>query len=131
MPGEKDFAVGAVGGGQQGVPSGAVYAGGLPQGSAISKKPCYLVTLDGVSKSGKSVVARFIAVDKPDFNNAAFAQVKGFYTDSTEEEVVVNFLDIIRDTPKDQIMEVMFPTHKIHSIRSLVFSAEKPKSLVK
>jgi hypothetical protein len=131
MPGEKDFAIGAVGSGQQGVPSGAVYAGGQPAGSVISKKPCYLVTLDGVTKTGKTVVARFIAVDKPDFNNAAFAQVKGFYTDSSEEEIVVGFLDIIRETPKDQIMEVMFPTHKIHSIRSLVFSAEKPKSLIK
>lgn len=41
---DKDFTVGAVGSGQLGVPSGAIYAGGLSTGNPVSKKPHYLVT---------------------------------------------------------------------------------------
>jgi len=89
---------------RHGVPSGAVYAGGQLAGSPISKKPCYLVTLDGVGKGGKTIVLRFVAVDKPDFNTASFAQVKGFYCDSSEEEIVSSFQDIIRLAPKESII---------------------------
>jgi hypothetical protein len=128
MPGEKDFAVGAVG--QQPGPSGAVYAGGFAAGSSINKKPRYLITLESVSKAGKNSVRYFIAIDKPD-HTTGFVQVKGFYSDATEDEIVSSFADLIGETPKESIMEIMFPTHKIHSIRSLVFNANKQTSLVK
>lgn len=120
---EKDLTIGAVGTGQLGVPSGAVYAGGLQSGSPVSKKPCYLITLEGGNKA-KSPVS-FIAVDKPDMNNG-FVQVKGIYTDLAEDEIVRRFSEVIQTTPKEQQVEIMFPTHRIVSIRSLVFNAVKP-----
>lgn len=122
--GDKDLAIGAVGGGQSGVPLGAVYAGGLQAGSSVSKKPCYLVTLENPHSKAKETT-RFIAVDKPDILNS-FVQVKGFYTDLSEDEVVKRFSEIIQVTPKEQQVDITFPTHRIVCIRSLVFNAVKP-----
>lgn len=130
MSSDKDLAIGAIGGGQ-GVPAGAIYAGGLPQASTISRKPCYLITLDGLTKTGKPSVRRFVAIEKPGLEAASVIQVKGFYAEETEDEIVSNFLDIIKAVPKDAIMEIIFPTHKVHSIRSLVFNANKLASVIK
>jgi hypothetical protein len=107
---EKDFAIGTV-------------AAPLP-GSTISKKPSYLVTLEDGSGKSKSTL-RFMAVDRPDLLNG-FISVKGFFTEASEEEVVTKFATILASTPKDQLMEMLFPWHRITSIRSLVFNAVKP-----
>ena len=45
---------------QNSVPTGAVYAGGLPAGSAISKKPCYLLSIELKPKA----TYYFISLDK-------------------------------------------------------------------
>jgi hypothetical protein len=111
---EKDFMVGNV---------------GLPQVGQVSKKPCYLVVLEDTSGKTK-ILKHFIAVKQPDLQ-AAFVQVNGIYTDATEDAISKNFTDILTATPKEAILDMMFPWHKIHSIRSLVFNANKPSSLVK
>jgi hypothetical protein len=121
---DKDLAVGAVGSGQLGVPSGAIYAGGLNVGNSSVKKPHYLVTLEVIVKN-KVVNKLFIAVDRPDITNG-FVQVRGIYSDLSEDEIVANYANIVAAVPKEQQLEVMFPAQKISSIRSLVFNALKP-----
>jgi hypothetical protein len=109
---EKDFAIGIT---------------GAPTNVAISKKPCYLVWLD-VSKTHKG--RPFIALDKPSFE-MGFIHVKGFYSVEKEDDIIVRFSDLIRDLPKEEIVEIYVPWHRIDSIRSLVFNANKPATLIK
>jgi hypothetical protein len=125
MPTDKDFAVTAVGSQLPGVPSGAIYAGGVHAGTTISKKPCYLICLDVTSKS-KGV--SFISLDKPEFVSG-FVQVKGFYCTESENDIMVGFQDLVRATPKEKIMEVFLPWHRVHNITSLVFNANKPVTI--
>jgi hypothetical protein len=127
MPSDKDFSVGAVGSQLPGVPSGAIYAGGVAMGSTISKKPCYLITLD---VAGKSKGSFFITLDKPEILNG-FVQVKGFYSDESESDIVANFGELVRIAPKEKIVEVYLPWHRIHNMRSLVFNANKPINIAK
>ena len=88
------------------------------------KKPPYLITLDnGVIGKVRSI-QRFISLDKPESLNG-FIQVKGIYSDLEEDEIIKNFTDILTSCPKESILEMMFPLHRIYSIRSLVFNAVK------
>lgn len=109
MP-EKDFAVGSV---------------GIPSVGAAPKKPCYLVVLEAGAQ-----VEHFIALDKPDLLNG-FVQVKGIYSDKSEDKIQANFAVMVAATPKEDILDMMFPWHRVHSIKSLVFNANKPSTLVK
>lgn len=112
-----DIAVGA----NINTPEGAVAI--LPRGAATLKKPPYLITL--VENTGKAqTVSRFISLDKPESNNG-FIQVKGIFCDKAEDVIVKSFQDILTTEPKESILEMMFPIHRIHSIRSLIFSAVK------
>lgn len=108
MP-EKDFAVGAV---------------GLPTMGAVHKKPCYLVVLSTSSKKTEN----FVSLDKPESLNG-FIQTKGFYSDLSEEDLVKGFAEVVASTPKENVLEMMFPWHRVQSIRSLVFNAVKPTSI--
>lgn len=117
MP-SKDVAVGAVGIIQ---PSGAIATGGVVAGSAITRKPAYLVVLDSVNKNKSQKL--FISTEKPDLLNG-FIQVKGIYTDLDEDEISKNFVDILTNSSKDLFVETMLPWHRICSIRSLVFKAK-------
>src|SRR5574338_359671 len=114
MPGEKDFAIGSVG-----VPTGI---------GAVSKKPPYLVALE--NPSGKGKLVHFISLDKPDLLNG-FIQAKGIYVEVSETKVIKTFSEIIAETPKEEILDMMFPWHRVHSIRSLVFNANKPVTLLR
>jgi hypothetical protein len=112
---EKDYAIGAV---------------GLPQVGKVSNKPRYLIQLTPQT-FGKSVpLMNFIALDKPGFE-AGFISVKGFYCDKNEEEVVASFTDLINEAPKEMIQDLLIPNHRVHCIRSLVFNANKPSTLIK
>lgn len=121
---EKDFSVGAVG---QGSLPGAIQATALG-GSPISKKPSYLVTLEASGAKGK--VQRFIAIDKPEFLQGC-VQVKGVYLDESEDAIINNVSGILTSIKKELVLEVIFPWHRICSIRSLVFNAVKTQTLVR
>ena len=121
---EKDFAVGAVG---QTI-SGAVQAGNLG-GSPISKKPSYLITLEPPASKAKKMT-RFITIDKPDLLNG-FVQAKGVFVEESEDQIINNLSEVLTSIKKELVLEMMFPWHKICSIRSLVFSAIKTQSLVR
>lgn len=111
---ERDFAVGTV---------------GIPSVGHVSKKPCYLVTLTDSTSKSKSLV-NFIAIIQPDLQ-LGFIAVKGFFCDKSEDDIVAQFTDIVASTPKDQILDLQLPTHRVHCIRSLVFNANKPSTLTK
>jgi len=111
---ERDFAVGTV---------------GLPQVGKISNKPRYLVSLVDMLGKNKSMT-HFIAWDKPDLQ-LGFIAVKGIYFDGTEEEIGSSFAEIINNTPKEAILDLLLPTHRVNCIKSLVFNANKPSTLIK
>ena len=88
------------------------------------KKPPYLITLDdGVTGKVRNF-QRFISLDKPQSENG-FVQVKGIFCDKSEEEIIKTFNDILTTSSKELTLEMMFPLHRIYSIRSLVFNAVK------
>lgn len=88
------------------------------------KKPPFLIVLDdGVSGKTRNF-QRFISLDKPESING-FIQVKGIFCDKDEDEIIKTFGDILTNTPKELHLEMMFPLHRIYSIRSLVFNAVK------
>lgn len=88
---------------------------------SISKKPSYLIFLNeekSSKKLGESL--KFITFDKPELLTG-FVQVKGFFSNLSEDEISKNFIELLTSTAKDLILEVMFPCHKISYMRSLVF----------
>ena len=101
----------------------------VPTGAALNKKPSYLITLEDNSGKNK-VLTRFIALDKPDFADG-FIQVKGIFVDLSEDEVINNISEVLTNIKKELICEMMFPHHRISSIRSLVFSAIKSTTVIK
>jgi hypothetical protein len=80
-------------------------------------KPSYLITLS--DKTNKY----FITTDRPEQLNG-FIQAKGVFTDSKEEVIIKNYSAILTNASKEFILEMMFPWHKICSIRSLIFKAK-------
>jgi hypothetical protein len=88
------------------------------------KKPAYLVTLDdGVSGKTRNF-QRFISLDKPRAENGII-EVKGFFCEKEEDEIIKTFNDILTSTSKELHLEMIFPLQRVHSIRNLVFNAVK------
>ena len=112
MP-DRDFAVGTV---------------GLPQVGKVSNKPRYLIQLTSGAPTKNKPFVNFIALDKPGFEGN-FISVKGFYSVESEDEIVNSFNDLITETPKEEIQDLLIPTQRVHVIRSLVFNANKPSTL--
>lgn len=102
----------------------AIGTANLPTSTPTLKKPVYLVIL--VDGSGKTALqTHFIATDCPELAQS-FVSVRGFYCDVSEESIIKGFVEIVNKAPKDKILEVIFPVHRIKSIQSLVFNAVKP-----
>lgn len=103
-----------------------------PNNVAIIKKPIYLISLDkktvlnssAKKKDNDNLIEYFICFDKPEIDKN-FISVKGFFTNQKEEVIVNTFIDIINSTSKEMYLEIIFPAHRIISIRSLVFNAVK------
>ncbi len=111
MP-EKDFAVGSV---------------GIPSVGKVISKPCYLVAL--TNPIGKKPL-HFISIDKPDLLEG-FIQAKGYFSDLSDEDLVKSYAEVVANAPLDSRVEMMFPHHRVLSIRNLVFSANKPTSITR
>jgi|WetSurMetagenome_2_1015567.scaffolds.fasta_scaffold680452_2 hypothetical protein len=90
----------------------------LPTVGNLRQKPSYLITLE----HGKSV-KRFITMDKPEIQNG-FVQAKGIYSNLEEDEIVQKYMDLLTESSKELILEMMFPVYRVVSIRSLVFRAK-------
>lgn len=96
----------------------------VPDGTAISNKPCYLVTLEekiGTGKDAKHVL--FIAVDLPSLQ-PAFIQTKGYFTATDKDAILKDHKSVLQGMDKEQMAELILPWHEIKSIRSLVFKAK-------
>lgn len=100
----------------------------VPNGGQILKKPNYLITLLDDSKKRKEF---FISIDKPEIQDSPFVQVKGFFVSSTEEEIINKYSEMVLNVKKELILEIMFPIHRVYSIRNLVFSAIKPATVMR
>lgn len=99
---EKDLAVGVT---------------SLPPVGVLRQKPSYLITLD------TKPIKRFITTDKPEIQNGV-AQAKGIYSEEGEDDIVQKYVDLLTNSPKELILEMVFPLQKITSIRSLVFKSK-------
>ena len=95
----------------------------VPNGSFILTKPSYLILLE--DNFGKTKTKKyFITIDRPDYLNG-FVQARGIFVEKdTEETIINNFSSILTSADKGLFLEMMFPWHKICSIRSLVFKAK-------
>jgi hypothetical protein len=91
--------------------------------AATLKKPPYLILLE--KASGKTqIIEKFISLDKPEITTG-FIQVKGIFCTKNEEDIIKGFYAIVSSSPKEAIVEMMFPHNRVISIRSLVFNAVK------
>lgn len=106
---DKDFTIGAV--------------VGIPTAGSLNKKPSYLLTLED-SSGKKGACQRFITIDKPDSQNG-FLMAKGIFSEMSEEEIMKKFSDALTNAPKEVIVDVWFPWHRVISVKSLVFNANK------
>lgn len=97
----------------------AIGVTGLVGQVAKATKPSYLIILEDGNAKNK-IVKKFITLDKPELLQG-FIQVKGFFSNSDEDEIIKSFHDILTSTSKDLILEVLIPWHKISYMRSLVF----------
>ena len=103
---------------------------GFPTVATTSKKPIYLVTLDDPASNKKNSFQKFIAIDKPDSQNG-FIMAKGVFTELSDDEIIKTFSEVLTSSPKELILDMWFPWHRILSVRSLVFNANKLSTLVK
>jgi hypothetical protein len=81
-------------------------------------KLSYLVYVE----EGKKI-KKFITLDKPEFLEG-FVQAKGIFSELPDSEIINNYSQLLTTAPKELILEMFLPWHKIHSIRSLVFKAK-------
>jgi hypothetical protein len=97
----------------------------FPIGSPVLIKPSYLIKLEEKINSKTIQTSYFISLDKPELLNG-FVQVKGIFADSAlkEEDIINRFSELLTGTKKELFLEMLFPWHKICSIRSLVFKAK-------
>jgi hypothetical protein len=100
----------------------AISSVGIPIVSPVSKKPPYLILLKSIDEKSK-VLEKFISTDKPEILQG-FVQVKGFFSMESEDEITKNFGGLLTSAKKELYIEVMFPWHRVGSIRSLVFKAK-------
>jgi|ERR1035437_612338 hypothetical protein len=96
--------------------------GGPSVTGTISKKPSYLITLEDNSGKTKSL-KRFITLDKPETLNG-FLQAKGIFSELSEGEISKNFVDLLTSSSRELVLDMLFPWHRIFSVRSLVFKAK-------
>ena len=95
----------------------------VPTGGQLSTKPSYLIYIEETGTGKNKKIKNFITLDRPELLNG-FIQVKGFFSELSDDEIINSYQQVLTTTRKELILEVMFPWHKIHSIRSLVFKAK-------
>lgn len=93
------------------------------QGSTVIQKPIYLLTLKTEDTKGKPTKEFFLALDKPDIETA-YVSCKGFYVEGTEDVISVNFIDLVSKTDKAKYSHIMFPWHRVSSIKNLGYKSK-------
>lgn len=96
--------------------------GGLPTNASTIKKPLYLIIIE--NNNGKlKIDENFISIDRPELLNG-FVQAKGFFCELSQADISKNFSSVLTDTNKELYVEMMFPWHRIKSIKNLIFKAK-------
>jgi hypothetical protein len=92
---------------------------GIPNVGGVSKKPPHLVELvEGKIKS------YFLSLDKPEIL-LGFIQVKGCFLSATEiEKALTDISTFVTQIPKENIFDMMLPTHRVLTIKNLLFKAK-------
>ena len=94
----------------------------VPMVGVQQRKPAYLVKLIPTDKRKKEEL--FISLDKPTVFDG-FIEVKGFFVENKSEQgVIQNYSSILTSASKELISEMMFPWHRICSVRNLIFRAK-------
>lgn len=92
---------------------------GIPNVGGVSKKPPHLVEMT----EGKNKIY-FLSLDKPELL-LGFIQVKGCFVSSTEIEVALkDIVTFITQISKENIFEMLLPSHRVLSIKNLLFKAK-------
>jgi hypothetical protein len=108
----------------------AISSVGVPQVGRVPNKPRHLIYLTPPVGSKSKSPIYFISQERPDINQAGFVSAKGMYCDSSEDVIISTFASILDSCPKESILELIFPSHRVICIRSLVFNANKSKTQV-
>lgn len=90
----------------------------MPVAGALNKKPLFLVTLT----NGK-LMQQFISIDRP-LTEMNYIQTKGIFVQLPEEEIVSRSAELM-NANKDSILEMIFPMHRVYSIRNINYIANK------
>lgn len=92
---------------------------GIPNVGGVSKKPPHLVELmEGKTKN------YFLAQDKPELL-LGFIQVKGCFLSLIEVEVALKDINaFVAQISKENIFEMLLPSHRVLSIKNLLFKAK-------
>jgi hypothetical protein len=92
---------------------------GIPNAGGMSKKPPHLIELTESKKT-----TTFVSLDRPEFFHE-FIQVKGIYISSAKvAELEKDVMTFVSQISKDDICDMMFPTHRVLSIKNLAFKAK-------
>lgn len=87
---------------------------------SIVGKQSHLITMEG---TGKNKCVRFITLDKPDVEGY-YVRTKGIFCTQEEDELINNYQDVLANTNKESIIEIMVPLNRIFNIRNLIFRAK-------
>lgn len=96
-----------------------VGAVGIPNVATFNKKPPHLVVLN-VNNNKKSQ-ALFLSIDKPELLEGVI-QVKGFFVNAETDNA--KYFDSINNAPKESLVEMYFPLHRVDSVQNLMFRAK-------
>jgi hypothetical protein len=92
---------------------------GIPNAGGMSKKPPHLIEMT----EGKSKVY-FLSTDRPELQGN-FVQVKGSFVSSDQiKELEADAVGFVSQVPKENIYDMLLPTHRILSIKNLAFKAK-------
>lgn len=91
--------------------------------SLKTNKPSYLVVYEDVPNGKTKQTKRFVTIDKPD-TNSSFIQMKGMHTELSDEELNSSYQEVLTNAPREVILELMVPWHRVFLVRSLVFKAK-------
>lgn len=91
--------------------------------SNMVRKVSYLIVLEK-GKDSRLPEPHFISLDKLDINNHTVS-ARGVFTDKLVADIALQYNQILNETDKSQIVEVIFPLHKVSYMKNLVFNAKK------
>lgn len=91
---------------------------GLQEKTLTKTVPVYAVELTGSGSKGTKI---FFIASKLEVDATTFVKCIGTYFTGTEEALSKNYNEILSAPDKSGFIEVMFPWHRVLSIKNLIF----------